>query len=111
MTPHPQRAQLPPSPETPSGPVLDLDQPYGGTPAYEELSWSENQADSPPEGAGGRAVLGWALFVLALVWTGFTAWSAGRALSGEALSGPSLAQWIAVAAGPLALLGLGWLIF
>ena len=56
-------------------------------------------------------MLGGALLALALLWTGFTAWSAGRALSGDALAAPAVAQWVAICAGPLALLGLGWLIF
>ena len=35
----------------------------------------------------------------------------GRSLGGQPLSSPQIAQWIAVAAGPLALLGLVWLMF
>jgi len=62
-------------------------------------------------GAGGRTVLGSTLIVLAALWLGYCAWSAGRTLAGVALSSPLLAQWLAVAAGPLALLGLAWLIF
>ena len=42
---------------------------------------------------------------------GYTAWSAGLALSGQSLSSPALTQWIAIAAGPLALFGLLWLVF
>ena len=38
-------------------------------------------------------------------------WSAGRTLAGQPLSSPQVAQWIAVAAGPLALMGLVWLMF
>ena len=41
----------------------------------------------------------------------YTAWSAGRTLAGQPLTSPAVAQWLAVAAGPLALLGLAWLIF
>jgi hypothetical protein len=55
-------------------------------------------------------VLGWTLSLLALAWIGFAGWSAGRAL-GDAVSAPLLAQWLAIAAAPLVLLGLAWLIF
>jgi hypothetical protein len=72
---------------------------------FDEQQWAEAR------GAGGRAVLGTALAVIAALWLAFTAWSAGRALAGQALSSPAIAQWVAVAAGPLALLGLVWLTF
>ena len=62
-------------------------------------------------GAGGRAVLGWALSLLAVLWLGFSAWSAGQALAGQTLSLPAVAQWVAIVTGPLALLGLLWLMF
>ena len=62
-------------------------------------------------GAGGRAVLGWALGLLAVAWLGFSAWSAGQALAGQILSFPAVAQWVAIVTGPLALLGLTWLMF
>ena len=62
-------------------------------------------------GAGGRMVLGWTLALLAAAWIAFAGWSAGRALAGASVSAPVLAQWIAVLAGPLGLLGLGWLLF
>ncbi len=47
----------------------------------------------------------------AALWLSFSAWSAGRSLGGQPLSSPAFAQWVAVAAGPLALLGLVWLMF
>lgn len=62
-------------------------------------------------GAGGRQVLGWSLTVLAVLWLAFAGWSAGLSLSAQSVSAPALAQWLAIAAGPLALLGLGWLLF
>ena len=62
-------------------------------------------------GAGGRAVLGWGLGLLAVLWLGFSAWSAGQALAGQVLSFPAVAQWVAIVTGPLALLGLLWLMF
>ncbi|QIL02216.1 hypothetical protein G7078_05055 [Sphingomonas sinipercae] len=78
---------------------------------FDTLRWDESRAEGDLHGAGGRAVLGWALSLLAALWIGYTAWSAGRALAREALTSPAIAQWVAVAAGPLALLGLVWLMF
>ncbi|MDQ3245544.1 MAG: hypothetical protein M3Q52_01380 [Pseudomonadota bacterium] len=78
---------------------------------FDHVQWEETQAEAGPAEAGGRQVLGWALTLLALLWVGYTAWSAGRALASEPLSSPLIAQWAAVAAGPLALLGLVWLMF
>src|SRR5215210_7004110 len=78
-------------------------------PTFDEQQWSENRAEE--RGAGGRAVLGTALAVLAALWLAFTAWSAGRALAGQPLTSPGVAQWAAIAAGPLALIGLAWLMF
>ncbi len=78
-------------------------------PGFDEERWSESRTEA--RGAGGRQVLGAALAILAALWLAFTAWSAGGVLSGQALSSAAFAQWVAVAAGPLALLGLAWLIF
>jgi hypothetical protein len=78
-------------------------------PAFDRDQWAESQAEE--RGAGGRQVLGSALAVLAALWLAFSAWSAGRSLGGQPLSSPAFAQWIAVAAGPLALIGLVWLMF
>ncbi len=87
----------------------------GGTqvesPAFDQLRWDESRAEGDVHAGGGRAVLGYALIVLAVLWVGYTAWSAGRALAAEPLSSPQIAQWVAIAAGPLALLGLVWLMF
>ncbi|GAA4025717.1 hypothetical protein GCM10022281_00350 [Sphingomonas rosea] len=58
-------------------------------------------------GAGGRQVLAVALLVLGAAWIGFVAWQIGRSNGGlDALPG-----WLSLAAGPLALLALAWLIF
>ena len=76
---------------------------------FDEMTWTENRDEQ--RGAGGRAVLGWGLAVLAALWLAYTAWSAGRALAATPLGSPALAQWVAIAAGPLALLGLVWLMF
>ena len=72
--------------------------------------WPKREVAAVP-GAGGRAVLGWALAVLAAAWLAFSAWSAGLALAGRPLSFPEVAQWTAIVTGPLALLGLLWLMF
>ena len=80
-------------------------------PAFDNVEWTESRAERDPEGAGGRTVLGIALALLALLWTGYSAWSAGRALVADSLSSPAIAQWVAIATGPLALLGLAWIMF
>lgn len=77
--------------------------------SFDQHAWTEQVAEE--RGAGGRAVMGWALALLAAAWLAYSAWSAGRYLAGAPLSSPVVAQWIAVAAGPLALLGLVWLMF
>ena len=77
--------------------------------AFDELAWTERRDEQ--RGAGGRQVLGWALALIGALWLGYTAWSAGRALAAMPLGSPAFAQWVAIAAGPLALLGLVWLMF
>ena len=72
-------------------------------------AWTQEVAEE--RGAGGRTVLAWALALLAAAWLAYSAWSAGRYLAGAPLTSPVVAQWVAVAAGPLALLGLVWLMF
>jgi hypothetical protein len=112
MTPHPQRAPLPPQSDL--GPAItDSVEDSGFDPGLDPVQWEspEAQPEPTPRATGGRAVLGWALSVLALLWIGFTGWSAGRALANQPLSAPAVAQWIAIAAGPLALLGLAWIMF
>ncbi len=115
MTPTPKRAE--PLPRT-----TDADDPLELTSVYTEegAPLEEEQWLQPTEpmdlvsnapGAGGRMVLGISLILLAALWLGYSAWSAGRTLAGQSLSSPLLAQWLAIAAGPLALLGLAWLIF
>jgi predicted nucleic acid-binding Zn-ribbon protein len=81
----------------------------GAEPTFDQEQWSESRAEE--RGAGGRQVLGTLLIVLTLLWLAFSAWSAGRSLGEQQISSPAFAQWIAVAAGPLALLGLVWLMF
>jgi hypothetical protein len=110
MSISPQRA---PSDQLPSAaeenfPVYEG---YSQEPQFDQLSWSEARDEEEVASAGGRMVLGWALGVLALLWTGYTAWSAGRSLADQPLSSPMVAQWMAILAGPLALMGLVWLMF
>ncbi|MEO5612043.1 MAG: hypothetical protein ABIT68_04665 [Sphingomicrobium sp.] len=77
----------------------------------DQIQWSEPQAEQAARAAGSRQVLGGALTILAILWLAYTAWSAGRVLSDQPLSSPQIAQWVAIAAGPLALLGLAWIMF
>ena len=112
MNPFAKRSEPMPSPLDTMG-TLDLTaediamQP--AQPAFDQEQWVEQQSEE--RGAGGRQVLGIALSLAAALWLAFTAWSAGRALAGQSLGSPAIAQWVAVAAGPLALLGLTWLVF
>ncbi len=104
---------------TSHSPLDDIVEAGPATKAMEEraplqdelLDWLA-EPDLPEEpGAGGRMVLGWTLSLLAIGWIGFSAWSAGQSLSGSVVSPPAIAQWLAIAAGPLALVGLIWLVF
>ena len=80
-------------------------------PDFDDQAWNYVAEEPQPVTAGGRAVLGWALGLLAAAWLAFSAWSAGQALAARPLSSPELASWVAIATGPLALLGLVWLMF
>src|SRR4051794_32124589 len=107
MTPNPQRAE-PLSPVPDDQEPLELTNPVAFEPTFDQ-QWQESRAEA--HGTGGRQVLGTSLSLLAALWLAYTAWSAGRSLAGQPLTSPQIAQWIAVAAGPLALLGLVWLMF
>ena len=110
MTPTPKRAEQLPQAQEAADPIELLSAAADFVePSFDEEQWRQQSAEE--RGAGGRQVLGIALSVLAALWLAYTAWSAGRVLGGRAFSSPEIAQWIAVAAGPLALLGLSWLIF
>ncbi len=110
MTPTPKRAES-------AVPAIGADEPLNllsssvdfVEPSFDEDEWLQQSAEE--RGAGGRQVLAIALTILSALWLAYTAWSAGRMLTGQALTSPQIAQWIAVAAGPLALIGLVWLIF
>jgi len=80
-------------------------------PPFDCLSWAETRDLHGVASEGARMVLGWALSILALLWTGYTAWQAGRTLADQPLTSPAIAQWVAILAGPLALMGLVWLMF
>ena len=80
-------------------------------PRFDRLSWAEIRDVHGVATEGGRQVLGWGLSILALLWTAYAAWSAGRSLATEPLTSPQIAQWVAILAGPLALVGLVWLTF
>src|SRR5215208_2730537 len=107
MNPRAQRAE-PLAPATTEPLELTIDQ-IAMEPAFNQEQWTEGRAEE--RGAGGRQVLGVALTVVAALWLAYSAWSAGRSLAGQPLSSPLVAQWVAIVAGPLALLGLAWLMF
>jgi hypothetical protein len=108
MNPSPKRAELPPTAKEefvapPAEPEISS--------TFDPYAWRESEAQSEFQGAGGRQVLGSALVILAALWLGYCAWAAGQALADQPLSSPAIAQWLAFAAGPLALLGLSWIMF
>jgi len=107
MNPSPQRAE----PTTTLKDYVDPPAEPEISGAFDPYTWRESEAQSEFRGAGGRQVLGSALVILAALWLGYIAWAAGKALSGQPLSSPAIAQWLALAAGPLALLGLVWIMF
>ena len=111
MSISPYRAGSDPVPQSPvDEPVIEAD-PGSEESLFDQLSWTARREEEEIASAGGRMVLGWALAVLALLWTGYSAWSAGRVLANQPLSSPAVAQWIAILTGPLALMGLTWLMF
>jgi hypothetical protein len=106
MTPRSQRAEsLPPAIGEAEPLELTIDQIAVAEPTFDSEQWAEKK------GAGGRQVLGIGLIVVGVLWLAYTAWSAGRTLAGQSLTSPLLAQWLSIAAGPLALLGIAWLTF
>jgi hypothetical protein len=110
MTPLSQRAEpLPPANQSAEPLELTRTNEEFVEPSFDQEQWRDQAAEE--HGAGGRQVLAGALAVLAVLWLGYAAWSAGRTLSGQPLTSPQIVQWIALATGPLALMGLVWLIF
>jgi hypothetical protein len=109
MNPFANRAKPLPHADDEAEPLILTQELLGSEPSFDQEQWSESRAEE--RGAGGRQVLGIALALLAAAWLAFSAWSAGRSLIGQSLASPAFAQWIAVTATPLALLGLTWLMF
>jgi predicted nucleic acid-binding Zn-ribbon protein len=111
MSISPHRASIDPQPyEHEEVPVAQGEQNQA-EPRFDRMSWAETRDINDVASEGARQVLGWALSIMALLWTGYTAWSAGRSLADQPLSSPAVAQWVAILAGPLALMGLVWLMF
>ena len=112
MSARPERAgqALPPLELTHVEPFQAFQNPPEDPDDHHMLSFPAAQP-AAEQGAGGRVVLAWTLALLAAAWIGFVAWSAGQSLAGQSLTGPALAQWLAIATGPLALLGLCWILF
>jgi len=107
MTPTPKRAE----PLPPVDDAAETNNLLGNSvdfvePSFDQDQWLQRTAEE--RGSGGRQVLAGALAILAALWLAYTAWSAGRT---QPLTSPQIAQWIEIAAGPLALMGLAWLIF
>ena len=110
MTPTPKRADtLPPADDAADTNNLLSNSVDFVEPSFDQDQWLERTAEE--RGSGGRQVLAGALAVLAALWLAYAGWLAGRTLGGQPLTSPLIAQWLAVAAGPLALMGLAWLIF
>ena len=108
--------QANPRPDQPAiEPEVEVGHAYdGGNPfraGFDRVQWAESEAETGVHGASGRTVLATALVLLALAWTGYIAWSAGRSLGAEPLSSPLVAQWLSIAAAPLGVMGLAWLMF
>ncbi|QNM82956.1 hypothetical protein H8M03_00910 [Sphingomonas sabuli] len=96
--------------ESPAPPVQSGDDVVRDE-GFDLTGWSQPDIDDGPASAGGRKVLAIALGLLAILWTAYIGWAAGQALASEPLGSPAFAQWAAIATGPLALLGLAWLVF
>jgi len=111
MMGHSQRAALRDEPIELTDSMPEAGLPGLAVSGFHETAVPEFLSTTPDDGAGGRQVLGWVLTALALLWVGFVAWGAGRTLGGQSLGASAMAQWLATAAGPLALLGLVWLMF
>lgn len=80
--------------------------------AVERADWDfEDGAEFEIEGPGlAERLPAIGLVLLALGWIGFVAWAAWTAVSQETPSPTAVANWIAVASIPLALIGVLWLL-
>ena len=110
MSTNPNRVQHDPYGHEEDIPMVEGEEVHG-EPSFDRMSWAEVREVHGIATEGGRQVLGWALGIMALLWTAYAAWSAGSALAAEPLTSPQVAQWVAILAGPLALMGLTWLMF
>ena len=91
MTPTPKRAETPPPAEDAAGTHNLLANSVDFVePSFDQDQWLQRTAEE--RGSGGRQVLAGALAVLAALWLGYTAWSAGRVLAGQPLSSPQIAE-------------------
>jgi hypothetical protein len=100
----------PSAPPEPEVAAIDSEADAPAT-TFDQLAWNESRFEDGPASPAGQKVLGFALVLLAIGWTAYSAWAAGRALSSQPLTSPQIAQWVALATGPLVLLGLAWLVF
>ena len=81
MTPTPNRATPLPQATNAAEPLELLSAAADFVePTFDEEQWREQSVEE--RGTGGRRVLGIALSVLAALWVAYSAWSAGRSLSG-----------------------------
>ena len=106
MSAHPIRSSDPHPADTDE---LILDRAVGDPvpePEFDATAWRETVEEETPAAPGARRLLGATLGILAIAWLGYVFW-----LAGASLAGPALAQWVAVASGPLALLALVWIMF
>ena len=112
MSTNPYRAQGNRYPKDPAEevPLVEGEEVHA-EPQFDRVSWAEIRDVHGVASEGGRQVLGWGLSILALLWTAYAGWSAGRSLASEPLGSPQVAQWLAILTGPLALAGLVWLMF
>jgi len=112
MTPTPKRAEPLPQASGEAEPLELTTADIAFEPGISDEQWLQpTEAPVAEPGAGGRRVLGIGLTILAILWVAYSAWSAGRTLAGQPLSSPLVAQWLAISASPLVLLGLAWLMF
>src|SRR3954465_13601473 len=105
MTPNPKRAEsLPPADGQAEASNLLANSVDFVEPSFDQDQWLQRTAEE--RGTAGRQVLAGALALLAMIWLSDAAWSAGRTLVGWPLTSPLITQWVAIAAGPLAFIGL-----
>ncbi len=80
-------------------------------PEFDASAWRATVEEEEPARPGARILLGSTLSLLSLGWLAYCGWSAGRALASLPVTSPDVAQWVAIAAAPLALFALVWIMF